>query len=205
MGTGKSAILADRDTGTGTMEFGSKFEQTASGELICFARFYQGLCREDALPQREDFRPSDVPWIVGRLYIADVIDGGADYRYRLFGTHLQAVFGADLSGKRLSDLELAGRLADTRADFDEVAATRRPVFRTGLLVWPNRQTIGFERVMVPLAGPDGAVSLILGAVRGDKSVEDLMLLKGFGLPHVVLDSPAAAQQARHKGYAALTP
>lgn len=177
-------------SGRGDMEFGSNFEQRACGELITFARFYQALCGSRQVPHRDDFHPSDVPWIAGRLYTVDVLEGGADYRFHSWGIYLKAVFGADLSNRKLSDIELAGRLELTRSDLDAVVSGKCPVFRTGLLVWPNHQTLGFERVMVPFCDNFGNVSLILSVFHGDKPVHEMMLMRGIGIPQVLLDAPA---------------
>ena len=122
--------------------------------------------------------------------MVDVLDRGADYRFRLWGIYLKTVFGADLSDRKLSDLELAGRLESTRIDLDSVVLSRLPMFRTGLLVWPNHQTLGFERVMVPFCDNLGNVSLILSVLHGDKPVHEMMLMKGIGIPQVLLDAAA---------------
>ena len=37
------------------------------------------------MPSFGEFDPVDVPWALSRLYVVRVIDGGADFVYRLAG------------------------------------------------------------------------------------------------------------------------
>src|SRR5262245_53572554 len=57
-----------------------------------------------ALPGRAAISPLEMrPWL-GNLLLMDVVDGGRDFRYRLHGTQLVQLFGADLTGKLVGEL-----------------------------------------------------------------------------------------------------
>lgn len=71
--------------------------------LLTLFRLWQAKRGTRALPARADFAPDDLlPWF-GNLVILDVIDGGKDFRYRLFGTVIAREAGFDMTGKLLSE------------------------------------------------------------------------------------------------------
>jgi|HigsolmetaAR201D_1030396.scaffolds.fasta_scaffold53529_2 Uncharacterized protein conserved in bacteria len=56
------------------------------------------------MPLRRDIDVLDLrPWL-GHLMLIDVIDGGADYRYRVYGSVIASYFNRDLTGRCVSSL-----------------------------------------------------------------------------------------------------
>ncbi len=173
------------------MEFDRQFELLAHPELVRLARHCESLAAPSQLPRREDFDPAPLlRYLFGRLYIVDVLDGGTDYRFRLFGMYWQTIYGSNLAGKRLSDIEATGNLLNLRAHYDACVAKRAPIFRPGKLVWPDRRAIAYQRLLIPFSDGDSRVSMLLCAAYCDISREDLCLFQGAGLPQLVLDEPA---------------
>jgi len=172
------------------MEFGATFERLAHPDLIRLARHCQGLAPPHQLPRRADFDPAPVMrYLAGQLYLIDVLDGGADYRFRLFGLFWQTVYGCNLAGELLSDIEATGNLLVLRAHYDACVAQRAPIFRPGKLIWPDRHAIAYQRLLIPFAGDDGAVSLLVCAAHSDIPREDVCLYQGLGVPRLELDEP----------------
>lgn len=169
------------------MNFSVLDERCAHPDLKELGAYCERIADGRPLPRREDFRLADVRWMAGRLYMVDVLEGGADYFFRLFGVFWQEILGVDLTGQRLSGLEVFGFLSSVRPDYDKVVASRQPLFHPGQLVWPNRRTIHYERLLIPLSRGDGQVSLILGAAQCDMDLNDLSLFRGTGLPRLILD------------------
>jgi hypothetical protein len=143
-------------------------------------------CRQLAggrdMPHRNDFRASKVRWMFAHLYLVDVVDGGADYRCRLWGQFWETIFGINLQGKSLSDLEQTGNLLHLRAEYDAIVAARCIRFRAGQVIWRDNTSADYARVIVPFAGDDGHVSMLLSAATCGKSIEDLVFFKGLGVP-----------------------
>lgn len=95
-------------------------------------------------------------------FLVDVLDGGADFRYRLVGTDIVAHTPRDNTGLRLSAIDGQGTQKQLAALFASVAAGRIPRFqriayrtRLGLRSW-------YETVVCPLAEPVGAVDQLIG-------------------------------------------
>ena len=169
------------------MDFSAVYKVSARADILRLARHCDALAGTRPMPHRQDLHPAEVTWLLGRLYLIDVLDGGADYSFPLFGVFWEKMYGTDLTGQRLSELEAAGRLTALRGDYDTVVSAREPFFHPGRLVWPNKKSIHYERLFVPFSGDDGQVSLILAAAGCDVSLDDLVLHKGKGLPRLVLD------------------
>ena len=169
------------------MDFTGVYKVSARADILRLARHCDALAGTRPMPHRQDLHPADVTWLLGRLYLIDVLDGGADYSFRLFGIFWEKMYGMDLTGQRLSEIETTGRLAALRGDYDTVVASSEPLFHPGRLVWPNKKSIHFERLLIPFSDDNGRVSLILTAAGCDVSLDDLVLHRGKGLPRLVLD------------------
>jgi hypothetical protein len=173
--------------GATSMDFTAIYRASARADILRLARHCDALAGTHELPLRRDFRPADVTWMLGRIYLIDVLDDGADYCFRLFGIFWEKMYGTDVTGRRLSEIEATG-LAALRGDYDAVLAARAPLLHPGKLVWSNQKSIHFERLLIPFAGDNGQVSLILVAAGCDVSLDDLVLYRGKGgLPRLVLD------------------
>jgi len=64
-------------------------------------------------PQRGDIRPAEIAHVLPMIFLADVIDEGVEFRFRLIGTGLTRVVGEDWTGKLVSECyrpELTERL-----------------------------------------------------------------------------------------------
>jgi hypothetical protein len=81
--------------------------------VLAFVRDYWWRQRGDlAMPRRKDISPSDMKPHLPHILLADVIDGGRDFRYRLVGVELQRFFAGNPTGKLMSQA-LAGFGVDT--------------------------------------------------------------------------------------------
>lgn len=89
-------------------------------------RLWQSKRAGRTLPTRQDFGHRElVPWF-GNLILLDVVAGGSDYRYRLFGVTLAQEAGFDMTGKLLSEYPLKDRLPHFYEVFAQVLRDRAP-------------------------------------------------------------------------------
>ncbi len=148
----------------------------------------QRLSAGRLMPHQDELRPNDMRWLLGRLYLTEVLDGGKDYRVRLFGIFWQTLGGEDLTGKRFSELEAqSDRLIHLRRAFDVVVLTRRPVYSIGKLVWPNGEPVFYHRLAIPFTKDGETVSQVLVAADYDQAAEDMIFYKGKGSPTVTFE------------------
>lgn len=55
------------------------------------------------MPDRADIRPSEIARFMPNIIIAEAVNGGEDFRTRLFGTALVELLGEERTGKLLSE------------------------------------------------------------------------------------------------------
>ena len=124
-------------------------------------RFLLNYWRERAGKRRapgvRDIDPVEMRPALGFIVLADVIEGGEDFRFRLYGSTVASVSGFDLTGKCVSehpapDYVSAFYLALYRAAYrrgEPVSTSHRPPLAVHTHTW--------HRLMLPLADESGAI------------------------------------------------
>jgi|GEM_PF-1939981 len=122
------------------------------------------------MPFRDAFNPAALPRHLPNIFLVEVelqADGKPDYRYRVFGTALSVLFGAEMTGKLVSDFPDPNRAARSRRILDHVALLRRPVRTAGNFVSKNGMSVFGESIVLPF-GEDGKVTHILADLDYDQ-------------------------------------
>jgi hypothetical protein len=160
-------------------------------DLVRVAECYEALAGSRPMPHRTDFSASRFRWMVGRMYLIDVLDGGNDFRIRLWGHFLEVVYGVDQTGVRIGEMDDRRLGSALWRHYSNIVASKVPHFLPGAAVWPNGASIQYQRLLLPFTDDAGEVSLILGAVASDRSNDDLVFFKGLGRPSFVLGDQVA--------------
>jgi hypothetical protein len=111
--------------------------------------------------------PTAMRYILGWLMIMEPVDGGADFKYRLYGSDIVQTMQRELTGCRLSDSW--PNFANWSAQlYREVMAHKHPVLSRHS---PQRYVAvdRWERLILPFADDRGNVTrLLVGAVANRK-------------------------------------
>ncbi len=134
--------------------------------VLSFVRDYW-LAKRGArsMPSRSDISPAQLKSQLPHILLADVIDGGLDFRYRLVGTELRRFFFAEPSGKLMSEaLTPFGQatVEATLATYRSVMDRRVPVRITGAGAAFGQEPKLFDAYLAPLSGDAATVNMILG-------------------------------------------
>ncbi|UUX48105.1 PAS domain-containing protein [Nisaea acidiphila] len=131
-----------------------------------FMQLWEDRRRPDqSIPSRQAFEIEDLMEWLGHILILDVIDGGADFHYRLVGTEIATALGRDYSGRRMSECTFGVSAADVIGEFGEVVAARRPLVRRGHITWaPDKSWRTFRSVHAPLATDGETVDKTMGVL-----------------------------------------
>jgi hypothetical protein len=136
------------------------FEDRRLGRLL---DHWHGLARVNALPPTDAIDPDALVFILGWLMIIDPLDGGADFKYRLYGSSIAELMGRDLTGCKVSDTfpEVA---AFTSEVYRGVMRDARPVLTRHTP--PQAIVVSrWERLILPFGDADGRVArFLVGAV-----------------------------------------
>lgn len=139
--------------------------------LVRLLRDWMGWRGDRLLPGRADFQPEDLRYLLGRLFLFDVVRGSAGlrFRYRLFGSDIAAYRGYDLTGRFIDehpDPDFASRaqLAYLRA-----AGEARPLWAKIDGVSGSGQHSRFEALILPLAEDGAQPDMVLAAQIMDEA------------------------------------
>lgn len=168
------------------MDISTLCEKKLHPDIARFAQYCADLAGDRDMPRRSEFRPGRVSSMLGYIFLVDIIFETDDYRYSLFGVHLPKLYGIDLGGKKLSEVDDASARAFFRKTYDQVVEDGRPQYVSGQYVWPDR-VIGVERLLVPMANDEGRLSSIIGLVIPDIPSDVLVVFAGVGMSRIVPD------------------
>src|SRR5690242_5495456 len=98
---------------------------------------------------------------LGYIMLLDLVDGGRDFRYRLYGSIITAVSGVEMTGKLVSSHPASPYVVEFA-----LAAYRATLARGVPLLTEHGpptsvNTHEWHRLVLPLAGDDGAISRFL--------------------------------------------
>jgi len=134
--------------------------------LLRLTDYWRSKSKGGALPNRDAIDPTEMlvhlPW----LFMTDVVEGGADYRYRLVGTSIVSANYRDVTGRSFRELYTdPAKLEGARLGFDLVCKTRAPIYTEGRAFWrPDWTYDRFEAAFLPLSSDGRTVNIILGEI-----------------------------------------
>ncbi|MBI1775774.1 MAG: PAS domain-containing protein [Proteobacteria bacterium] len=130
-----------------------------------FFEVWQRACasRGKTMPMRGDIDIVELGTYIGELSLLEVIDGGADFRYRVLSEGAAVLLGKDHTGKLLSETDRdAERRERLTQRYRRVVATRVPWYsRTPAI--PEMPVLYTARLALPLSEDGEQVSMILMA------------------------------------------
>ncbi len=121
-------------------------------DIVAFAAYWQGKRPADGgLPARADLDPIEMKRWLGSLSILDVVDGGRDFVFRLYGSVLAQSVGFDMTGRSASDYP--GMRSSVLVDsYRAVVAARQPMLSSVVIRFAGRTIMpAWERMVAPLA------------------------------------------------------
>ena len=133
--------------------------------LVALEQFWHRKRHLRWAPAKHDMDPLEMRDWLGNLMVLDLIDGGADFHYRLYGTNLVKLFGRELTGRRVSALPATERKR-TQERLYSVARDGKPRhFRFELRM--AKAIVPIAELVLPLSD-DGerASHLLIGAYEG---------------------------------------
>jgi hypothetical protein len=130
--------------------------------------YWQGKRRGEGIPHRDDIVAAEVVPYLPNLVIAEPVDDGRDWLYRLVGTAVVSLGDQDNTGKRVTEAFAPDIAAAFIADYGRGAASREPWVVQGNVPVPGRDFLRFEAVGLPILARDGrSVWLLMGVFYAD--------------------------------------
>jgi len=151
------------------------------GKVRAFAEYWQQKRGDQRFPARVEFDFPDLkPWL-GHLILMDVIEAGADFRYRLIGTHITSFLNRDLTGKLVSQSDYSGARDTVMDSFRAPVRRQGPVFRSGRVVWSGDQSWhSYDSVHAPLSEDGETIDMTIGVIFFGQDGRDHPAFSGPG-------------------------
>ncbi len=125
------------------------------------------------MPGRSEISPLDLRDHLGWIILLDALPGFTDFRYRLVGTKVAHYFGADGTGKTISEAfaPLGPKVVSAIQDIHRRAAEARcPVHVHGEAAWLADGFDTFDSLYLPLSEDGESANMILSAFTFDYKV-----------------------------------
>ncbi len=120
------------------------------------------------LPARSDFQPEDLRYLLGSLFLLDVVPpsqpGAAPrFRYRLFGSRVAQYRGFDLTGRYLDQHPDPAFAAAASHAYAPILAARRPLWADVNGHSAAGMHFQFEALVLPLSSDGENIDMVLAA------------------------------------------
>jgi hypothetical protein len=137
--------------------------------------YWRACAQSRPLPSRYDIDPVAIPHLLPGLSLLDAGDGLDSLQYRLAGTRVREIYGAEITGRAVFDVGFQQKRDYWRAVYGKVIDERLPM--QGAVRGPaaGREHLFLVWMRLPLAGLSGAVERVLGY---DAAVPSSLALTG---------------------------
>lgn len=131
--------------------------------------YWRLQCRGRPYPQRSDITPRGLKPLLRHAVLVAVLDGGADYEYRVIGDACVQAHGCNLQGLRWSELDIcnSGYATEIRKIYDCAAQMGQPCAASCII--PRRfftapysdDFVHCTFLCLPLGQPDSGINYVL--------------------------------------------
>ncbi|MBI1774748.1 MAG: PAS domain-containing protein [Proteobacteria bacterium] len=140
-------------------------DQMTAPPLRFLINHWHGLARGGVLPYLREIDPLALRPALGYLMLLDAVDGGLDFRYRLYGSIIAEISKLEMTGKLLSEHPASSYTTEFGIAASRAALCRRAALYTTRKPMMAEVTSQWQRVALPLVDDSGvAVRLLAGTV-----------------------------------------
>jgi hypothetical protein len=123
-------------------------------------------------PTRADIDPVDIAPLLPRVTLVDVGTDPVDFRFRLAGTGLFKIHGAELTSKRAHDLDPPAYGALIHRLYCDALARRAPIAHRLLIECATRRS-AYMRIILPLSEDNQSINRMMTVESYADAAQDL--------------------------------
>jgi len=147
----------------------SLLDAPENADAIALYNYWNAKRGERPMPDRRDILPSEFVRMLPSVAIIEVIDGGRDFRFRLFGSELATWMGCDRTGQHFSEMRAAPGSdltpEEVQKRWNDVAngalAAARPIFPKTPVLTANA-VLTMHAVIMPLTAGGTEIEQLFG-------------------------------------------
>lgn len=139
--------------------------------LKAFFRYWRGLSRHGALPQRRDIDPVDLRQLLPHLYLIDAQATPDELRYRLAGSLIVQAFGFEPGGLTRADIRARHVQAERQGEFDRTSAETHRIITDRIVAYTHdhmtsytKDYLAYARLNLPISEDGLTPTGIFGAI-----------------------------------------
>lgn len=129
--------------------------------LVELYRYWRGLPRIDGVPPADTVDPIEVAAALRIVMLLDVVDGGRDFRYLIYGQEVAERFGENMRGRLTSEMPIPPNVSALFVGGYRAVIQTRAMLLTEHTAPPTVSVTKWRRLILPLADENGAVNRIL--------------------------------------------
>jgi hypothetical protein len=138
------------------------YPEVSSPILRAGYEYWHGRKGDRLFPSRRDFDPMvEITQLARNMMLLDVSHDPLDFRYRLIGTSVREHLGADLTGRRWSEIEFQRTPNPIWMHHQLVVDNRAPRFLRPNYIGPHRTFMFVESAVLPLGDDPDRVEMLM--------------------------------------------
>jgi len=155
------AVFQQHGAGTPEIVCDPPMEEMPVGPLRFLATHWRALAGNGVLPHIREIDPFKLRPALGYLMVLDPLDGGRDFRYRLYGSAIARISGLDMTKRKMSEHPASSYVSEfSIAIYRASLILRAPIYSTRHPVGAEL-TMLWHRLSLPFADDAGAPTRIL--------------------------------------------
>lgn len=119
------------------------------------------------LPALGDIDPTDIPTVLGQIWLCDRLADSGRFRYRLAGEKINAFWGHSIAGKHLDEIVPPGRLESATKKLRMACELPAIIHESVCLSLTQEIARTGERMILPLSEDGVSVNVLLGTAHGN--------------------------------------
>jgi hypothetical protein len=144
-----------------TLQWSPTVTEMMSKPIRFLVEYWHSLKADRGIPKASDISPFDLKPALGHVVLIDMLDDGWNGRFRLYGTKVAETYGRDMTGRCVSDIDGGNYMSVFFRALYRVAWLRQEAFFSLHYPPPHVSVESWQRLALPLCGPDGKVSRFL--------------------------------------------
>lgn len=159
-------LFAEIESLPPTIRWEPREDELEDGPLRFLLRLWHAKAVAGGLPPSRSIDAMELRPALGYVMLLEPIDGGADFRYRVYGSIIAEHAGLEMTGKRVWDIPAPLVAVYFLATYRAVLRTRRPMFAHHA-THHDIQVAEWSRLILPFVDAAGTVDrLLVGNVPG---------------------------------------
>lgn len=144
-------------------------QQLANAELTNSYQAWRALCGDRFAPTRKEIDPARFKPVLGSIFVMDVVDDGADFRFVLGGERVVQMMGQRLRGELLSSQPATPFYEGMRNLFFGCTRSKKPIAVGPMrLVRGELDHLEIEVLVLPVSDNGASVTSLLGVIHSSR-------------------------------------